>query len=287
MNDFILGDLLRIPNTLNVVSVCWKLAEDDLQNEIKNYYPNSDEEFVTRLFLGRFAAKLRSASEQQFIEFAFLEDLKSSFPHLRGSYELCQIANGLVAHVTLHRRTAEKITGGDLGLMILRPQIANSGNAIKINDYRRGILCQVKLKDEKGKWGRFTPNQKKVLPERLGYLCILLYNYTDPERRHLDNFQWHICETETMTQLEEYLKRDTFPSLVDSGTIIQVVGHGIIGTDDSDTLDKIVSPARNPSLIITISWSGYPDGRYPESQVYVYSTSEERITTHVNQMVGY
>ena len=81
------------------------------------------------------------------IENAFIQDLKAASPH---SYEWLntsrRIANGLIAEVTLHSPTTETKTGGDLGLVISRPQLSlqntYSPNAelFVAKDYRRGLL---------------------------------------------------------------------------------------------------------------------------------------------------
>jgi hypothetical protein len=276
-----LYSLLRIPKTLKVVSGCWMSAEKNLQSEVRSNFPNVDEEFITRFFHGKFAAELQETSRQRRIANAFLADLESFFPDLWGSPELRKIANGLIADVKLHGRTTERITGGDLGFVIIRPQVSHSGSSLSIRDYRRGLLCQAKLKNERGAWGHFTQNQKRVLPGRLGYLGLLLYSYEDTQRRNLHDFRWYVCSgSESMRQLEEYLKRDTFPSLVESDSIIQGVGQGKIGTDNKDILDKIVSPAGNPTLAITLSW---PPGGHPGSQVYVHAKVQHQLQVQLRQ----
>jgi hypothetical protein len=137
-----------------------------------------------------------------------------------------------------------------------------------VQDYRCGILGQAKLKDEKGRWGRFTRKQKQILPNRLSYLGLLLYSYEDDDRRILHPFHWNLCHSMNFQELENCLKEDRFPELFETNTIIQAVGNGYVGTDNKQILDEIVSPAGNPSLIITIWW---PSGYYPGSQVYVHS----------------
>jgi hypothetical protein len=274
MNYVLPNNLLAIPTTLDVICRCWKWAENDMQQQIQQYYPDKHEEFVTELFHGRFAAALRAMSDENQIAMAFLNDLRSAYPDVQDT-DLQKIATGLVADVLLHEKRTEKITGGDMGFMIIRPQIERSDNLVKIGDYRRGVLCQAKMKDKNGKWGHFTKKQMSVLPSRMNYLCLLLYSYKDRERRKLNNYQWHICKRdETLEHIVEYLKKDTFPQLVESDIIIQCVGHGLIGTDDEKILDEFISPKKNPSLVIRIFW---PDGRSsgPGSYVYVYSSEQE------------
>src|SRR5437879_3450004 len=74
--------------------------------------------------------------------------------------------------------------------------------------------------------------RKKQLPSRMSYLCLLLYSYKDLERRELNNYQWYVCKNdETLDQVAEYLKKDEFPRLVSSESIIAEIGFGMIGTD--------------------------------------------------------
>ncbi|MEO6888165.1 MAG: hypothetical protein ABI324_04145 [Ktedonobacteraceae bacterium] len=266
--------IMQIPTTLEGVALCWKLAEKALQDTIRCDLPGADEETITLLFYLQFAEQLRQRSREGLFAKAFLSDLVENFPDLADSPELWKIAEGLVADITLHKRATERITGGDFGLMIIRPQVIRIDNLLRIGDYRRGLLCQAKLKGEKGEWGSFTKRQLKLLPERMSYLSLLLYSYNDAERHHLHDFQWHVClPNETLDLLEGYLKTDAFPSLHESRTVIGAVGYGRIGTDDDRLLDQFVSPKRNPTLIIKLSW---PDGRStpPGSFVYVYSAQD-------------
>ncbi|HEU5379365.1 MAG TPA: hypothetical protein VFV38_28415 [Ktedonobacteraceae bacterium] len=277
MNDTSPAAILRIPKTLQILSLCWEQAEKAVQKIIMNDLPGTDEETITLLFYVKFAEQLREVSSKKIFAKAFLIDLVNNFPDL-AHMDLGKIAEGLVADVTLHKRATEKITGGDLGLMIVRPQVTHSSHVLKIGDYRRGILCQAKLKGKTGRWGKFTQRQRLVLPERMSYLSLLLYSYTDAQRHNLRDFQWYMCSpVETFEQLEAYVNGDTFPRLYDSKTIINAIGSGNIGTDDDDILDQFVSPKKNSTLIINISWpdrrSNTPDGL----AVYVHATQNEEI----------
>jgi hypothetical protein len=162
--------------------------------------------------------------------------------------------------------------------MILRPKIIRDHAYIrKYGDYRRGILCQAKMKDKDGKWGKFTKQQKCLLPDRMKYLCLLLYSYKDPGRRELDNYQWYICQKdETLEQVIGYIKKDQFPQLVESDVIIKAIGLDYIGTDDDTILDEIISPKKSPSLIIRLFWA-YGNWRGPDTSIEVYSTQENKV----------
>ncbi len=163
---------LNISNTLRVVMDCWGNAEESLRTDIKAVYPGVNEEFITQMFHGKLASALKEASESHRIEQAFLVDLRKAFPDLCFGTELRRVAHGLIADVTLHRRDTERVTGGDIGFIIVRPQISAHFDTLQVGYYRRGLLCQAKIKRANGAWGSFTRQQKKVLPERLQYLAL-------------------------------------------------------------------------------------------------------------------
>ncbi len=267
--------IARIPRTLQVVSNCWLRAEEALRKELRENNPSSGEESITYTFYGKLVVELRAASQQRLIAQAFLADLTVEFHELAGKQELAQIANGLLADVTRHERKTEKNTGGDLGLLIIRPQAQFSGSLISVNDYRRGLLCQAKLRNTFGKWGTFTPRQKAILPQRLSYLGLLLYQYMDRAQHALDAFQWQLCNSVAFTEVEGWLKNDTFPSRVGSAEIIQCLGNGKIGTGDNKTIGEVICPAGNPSFVIRIYW---PRGNPPGVKIEVLSKHEVKQT---------
>jgi hypothetical protein len=256
--------IAKITRTLQIVSNCWLRAEERLRDDPGNNYASSNEELITQVFHAKLAAELREASEKRLISEAFLADLTAEFHELAGKPELHRVAKGLVADVTLHERETEKNTGGDLGLLIIRPQAQFSAGWISVKDYRRGLLCQAKLKKASGKWGGFTKRQKVVLPQRLSYLALLLYRYKDGVQRILDAFGWQLCNSVEFSEVERWLKNGTFPSQVGSAEIIQYLGNGDIGTDNDKTIDEEICPAKNPSLVIKIHW---PRGNPPSERI--------------------
>jgi len=149
--------VLEIPNTLKLLSTCWIEAEKSLRDDVNNIYPEADEEFITKFFHGKYSAVLKIVSEMKLIEKAFLDDLRNAFPDL--NVELNKIANGLIAEFSLHNLATERITGGDIGLLIIRPNILQEDNYLKVFDHRSGLLCQAKLKNSRGSWGLLTKNQ--------------------------------------------------------------------------------------------------------------------------------
>jgi hypothetical protein len=284
MRYFSSRNILNISNTLRVVADCWSSAEESLRTDIKKDYPGVNEEFITQMFHGKLARSLREASEAHRIERAFLVDLQKAFPGLGYGSGLRSVAHGLIADVTLHRRDTERVTGGDIGFMIVRPQISDHVHdhvhTLQVGYYRRGLLCQAKIKRANGIWGSFTRQQKKVLLERLPYLALLLYSYEDEERRILRQFQWQLCNSaSSINDVSQWLRRKNFPSLVGSNVIIKSVGNGQTGTDDDTTLDEIVAPTGNPALVIMINW---PKDDYPGSQVRVYSRRKVENHVHVH-----
>lgn len=83
-----LRKILEIPNTLDGLSHSWLIAEESLQHDIRECYPDVDEEFITQMFHGKYAAILSFASKLKYIENAFLNDLRSAFPYLLYSPEI-------------------------------------------------------------------------------------------------------------------------------------------------------------------------------------------------------
>lgn len=275
--NYMYNRILDIPKTLCVISDSWHKAERKLRNDIKNNYPDISEECITQLFHRRFAKELRLRNDENTISTAFLNDLKEHFPFLRNRHEVLKRFDGLIAEVTLHNRRIEGKTGGDFGFAINRPIVkfyrSELATHLKLCDYQRGILCQAKLKKPDGKWGHFSRNQKKYLPERLNYLTLLLYSYKNKTRDILKPFQWQRCDLTSLSfeQVASWLKDSSFPSLENSDDIIKKLGNGIIGTDDENILREIISPAKNPSIILRIYW---PDDKHPGAEVSIMRRQE-------------
>ena len=256
--------ILQMDSTFKLVAELWLAAERHLQTSIESYSPDAGEEFITNLFHMKFAEELTMASNRRSIEQVFLEDLERCFPMLRLQGVLREVSQGLVADVTLHERATESETGGDLGLVVIRPEIRLASRFLKIRDYRRGVLVQAKLRRRNGRWGSLTRRQREVLPGRLSYLALLLYAYEDTSRHSLRPFEWQLCETASLDEVELWLKCGAFPSLTSAAEIIDGLGHGTLGTADDKVLDEVISPAGNRALVITIDW---PFGGHPGSEV--------------------
>ena len=54
--------------------------------------------------------------------------------------------------------------------------------------------------------------------------------------------------------------------LAPNGSLPQELGHASIGTDDDETIDKIISTAKNPCLTIRLDW---PTNKKPPARSLV------------------
>ena len=194
---------LHIPRTLKVICDCWGQAEIDVSSAVSDEFKGANETFITRLQHGWFKTNLTNASQRKLIERAFLDDLCGSFNDCDYTHIFSSVAKGLVAEATLHEQGTESFSGGDLGFLVIRPEIHLREDyfekTLHIRDYKRGLLCQAKIKNKKGRWGHFTKKQKEVLPSRLSYLALLLYSHSNNERTALNPYIWQV-----LTRIIEY-----------------------------------------------------------------------------------
>lgn len=271
---------IPIPSVVKVISKCWIESEKQLRYSIKKKHQDSDEDFITRLFHDEFKESLNKDSETKKIETAFLIDLRDALPELAYSGELTNVSSGLIASSTLHPIEIEKKTGGDLGLSINRPNVVLTSQGyskLQVDFYRRGLLCQAKVKRRNGRWGRLTDNQEKVLADRLSYLSLLLYEYVDSKRTNLMPFKWQLCNFFSVTEIKNWLGSDGFPSLSKSDEIINLLGNNEIGTDDISEIEKFICPETRPSLEINIWWPNKP----PKFEVNVYTALANKLKNRV------
>jgi hypothetical protein len=167
---------MQIHETLKVISRCWLDAEAELKKEISGPFPGIGEEFITEYFHGLFQKQLQESNINMEIQNAFFKDLKDHNIYF-DSTKLKDVSAGIIAKVTLHKRSDEgKKTGGDLGILINRPDINMA--TCQIDYYRRGLLCQAKL-FKTTKWGGLTKPQERLLKLKLDYSALLLYRYKD------------------------------------------------------------------------------------------------------------
>ena len=266
-------DPMPIPSVANSIVNCWIEAENKLRNLLKKKYWSKGEEFITELFHGELREIVTKAAKDGEFEAAFLEDLQSQFPELKYGSCLGNIAYGIEASTILHPRHIETKTGGDLGILLIRPSVARAfeGKALTIDhEYCRGLLCQAKLKKKTGQkhvgtWGRLTPNQRKILSDRTEYLSLLLYEYTDDENHDLAAFHWQLCRNTEIKEIERWLKAGDFPGKVTSSLIIEGLSKANIGTDKPEIISAYIRPEVNSSMEIRIGWpsSKKPPGYFP------------------------
>jgi|WetSurMetagenome_2_1015567.scaffolds.fasta_scaffold60741_2 hypothetical protein len=261
-------DILPINNTLELLCSCWNTAESSLQKEIMERFPDEDEVMITKLFAANLREAIEPENKKNAFSTAFRKDLHKSYPNIELS-DSQQISSGLIAEVKFHKPALERKTGGDLGFVIQRPNLylqnpyAASSDIIIDPQYQRGILTQAKLKNVKGKWRRFTKNQRKILPLRKDFLALLLYSYReqDPIRSHLEPFRWQLCEEYPFNDdSNDWLRRGKFPKTFDSSQMIKKLGNAEIGTADKQKIDEYICPVKDRKLIINIHRS---DGKPP------------------------
>jgi hypothetical protein len=267
---------MKIPNVSKLIADCWMQAEVALQQAIESKFPDCDEEIITKLFQGELQSTLELASQKGTVEQAFFKDLKRAFPSITPSI-LSEVSSGLIATVNFHSKNVEKKTGGDFGLVLIRPDFHgaeyNESKLIINHDYRRGLLCQAKVFRRSKKWGDLSRTQKQVLPERLGYFALVLYQYCNPiERRKLSPFQWQLTSGNTVENISLWLKTNQFPDLQTSNQIVGSLAQDRIGTDDKKIISEFIAPPSRPSLEIRVRWR---DGEGPG----------ESVQTHVNTSV--
>lgn len=272
---------MSIPALGRLLTTCWTSAEEVLRESLKEI-ADSDEEFITKFFHAKLRLEFEKVSASGAVARAFLSDLDRAFPKVAHT-SLSKISSGLVATVILHDRPVEARTGGDLGLVVTRPDVRevvyrNSQLDVS-NGYQRGLLCQAKIFRRTSKWGSLTPKQMQTLPNKLQYLALLLYRYTDQkgERRELAPFSWQVAGDATVRQISQWLISDRFPSLQNSQQVIGALLRDKIGTDDKKLIETDIAPPLRPSLVIKIRWK---DDR-PGGTVHV----QKRVTNQIKRQV--
>jgi len=266
---------MPIPAVTRLLQECYEEAEAATRESLETDFLDKGEVFITELFHGRLRAAAREANAKDRLKRAFVEDLSSTFPELRNSGELEGIASGIRATATLHHGSLETHTGGDLGIVFVRPCVSGNSHAgvLKVcRDHRRGLLCQAKMKQRssqgrKERWRALTDNQRLVLPEQLEYLSLLLYEYQDNDRDALAPFQWQLCSESTIGDVEDWLASGSFPAILNTSSLIGGLAQDRIGTDDRDAIERYIGPGVRPSLIVEIGW---PPGKGPQGEVWVH-----------------
>lgn len=279
---------MRVPNVGKLIRECWTTAEKATRDTIHEKHFDCDEELITNLFRGELREILSKVAAEGRVERAFLQDLKSAFHHADLD-KLRQIATGLTATVSFHDRSLEGKTGGDLGILVVRPDVHSerwSSDTLSVTrDYKRGLLAQAKLFGRDGKWNGLTRSQKRVLGERLSYFALLLYRYLDNDegRRDLKPFAWQNAADSNVPLLESWLKQDDFPRPQESDDLLAELLTDRIGTDDKKIIEEVIAPPQRESLEIRIHW---PDGMGPGPSP-IRITHETRNPVHQHAVVRY
>jgi hypothetical protein len=274
---------MRIPAVGELITQCWVTAEESLRELVRNKYADRDEEIITTLFHSELESEFRRVSDSGTVARAFLSDLKQAFPRISGQI-LSDVSSGLVATVSFHPKHIERATGGDFGLVLVRPDVRGvrfeeSALAIE-HDYKRGLLVQAKIWQRSSRWRNLNRRQREVLREKSSYLALVLYRYSDQhsERRMLKPFAWQLAQDATVEDLVGWLASNVFPDLRDSAQILTGLAEDKIGTDDEGIIQRDIAPPLRPSLEIKIHWR---DGRGPGRKVQVQQDSSVHIQQHV------
>jgi hypothetical protein len=273
---------LEIPFLAELIAQCWERAEESLRQTVRLKFADRDEEIITELFHSELQAECDKVSSQGAVARAFGRDLHSYVPSMP-YFDVAGIAGGLIASVHFHPREVEKRTGGDFGVVLIRPDVSYarfSPSSLEIErDYKRGLLCQAKIFRRNSSWGGLSEKQQEILRARLDYLSLVLYRYLDQhgQRRELGPFAWQLTRGASMSDVAGWLRSDQFPSIENSRHIINALARDQIGTDDKRTIEENVAPKLRPSLEIHIRWR---DGGGPDPEVHLNNDN-----LHVEQHV--
>jgi hypothetical protein len=272
---------MPILNVGGVIIRCWMKAEEAV---CKNLPRDSDEEHITNLFRGELEKELEKASNSGGVEAAFVRDLQKSFPDFDVHEMRTKIARRLVATVAFHPKQVEGKTGGDLGIVLVRPDVQESFGWSQVTvkgDYRRGLLCQAKLLRGDSSWGTLTKAQEKNLPDKLKYSGLLLYKYLDEARRKLHPFEWQLTSGTSIADVIQWLRSGIFPSLKKSREVLDALVKGRIGTDVPEVIERdITPPLKRTSLTIRVHWK---DDSAPPTAVYLRKKTQTLTQEHIVQ----
>lgn len=114
-----MASLLKIPETIALIQRSWQTAESQVRKAVREKFWEADEEFITRMLVGELRAEFKSLNANKKLERAFSNDLA------RFDRNFKALADGLVAEVTYHKKNIEAETGGDFGLLLVRPDFAS------------------------------------------------------------------------------------------------------------------------------------------------------------------
>lgn len=272
---------MPIPAVTKLVAACWMEAENTARDLLAKEYPDMDEDFITKFFYGKLRSAVQLASSKGAVSRAFLHDLHTAFPHFQHFNELSNYADRIGATITRHAPETEKKSGGDLGILFVRPNVTEQTPSILDIDpeYHRGLLCQAKIlrrprQRRKPQWGGFSKKQRTILPARLDYLSMLLYKYTDADRQFLAPFRWQLCADAQFDEVEQWIKSGEFRDTCTSERIVSQLGNAAIGTSNKEDIKNFICPSTRETLTIKIGW---PPGDAPPPQLDLAYQSDERV----------
>jgi len=218
---------IYLSSTIAAVQKCWRSAEDAARSDKGRSEPGACVRFITRDFFIRLKTEFENANRHKLIEAAFCDDLER---YLQSSHRSPWVfsaaarhfATGVVARVTYHVPEDERKTGGDFGLALRQPSVSFSlPSGFSSKQHCHGLLCQAKRGALGGGWGKLTDNQKIILPARLAYLALVLYDYEDTERTRLNEFKWKSCKDASCIEtIEGWLRNSTIPGCNGSELIL-------------------------------------------------------------------
>lgn len=256
---------LPLEHTLEVIAASCEAAERAVRRQIKRKYDSADEEFITRLFHGELRFALRTATEKRAISDAFHADLTAALSGLFDLHTLQNLSADVFAESRFHRRSVETKTGGDFGLLIVRPFLQFTDHYLAITMAKQGLLCQAKLRHE-SVWDSLTDNQNEVLKNRTQFLSLVLYSYANEELTKLNPIEWQPCNGVTLRRLSKWLKDGSFPKKVSTAELVRALGNGELGTDDEAIVRDVIAQSNVLVIVITIDW---PDDRRPDPEIQV------------------
>ena len=213
-----------------------------------------------------------------------MTDLRESIPNL--DFDIARWIDGLVARVNRHSRRHEgKVSGADLGIVIIRPRVSFGfgGSSIEFRrDQATGLLAQAKLgrqADPNGgvhAWDGLTRPQERVYPKRRKYYSLLLYRLNGQNADVLSPFRWQVCREHAAKQVQKWLRSDTFPQEMSSSEVLGKLFTGSIGTKSLKLIESVIDPPKRQarSIILRIFW---PNGAGPPPSLFLHRQQRQQV----------
>lgn len=265
---------IHIQKTLDVVCRHVTTAEEKVRHSVRDAFPAADEEQITTLFQEKLHEDLSVASQQGEIAHAFATDLQNAGVP-RFNDEAFQMARGIIAEVSWHPRHVERKSGGDFGLLFVRPKIENLFGEVTIKDGEvTALLAQAKRKLYGEDCGCLTNNQMRILADRLDYTSLVLYKFKDIQNRDLDLFRWQHCRGATIPKVNEWLARASFAPRLTTAEVLKKLESEEIGTTNLNTIESVISPADTRTMRIEIKWK---KGEGPSTHTHVLVKPREEV----------